>query len=88
MELPQHLLDFVDGQSAETDNGNNTDGNDNDWRLSNESEDAMRSLVQKKYAPNTAKKICYVIHLWKDWVSIFIYLFIVFINFSQYLRVH
>ena len=61
MSLPIEMIDFVLEQEQEEEN-------EEDWRFAEESEEAVTQLTQFSVSENTARKILFVLRLWKDWV--------------------
>ena len=57
--------DAVDGAGDGDGEVEVEDDSETDWRFGNEDENAVEMLKKKKYAPKTAKKILYVLGLWK-----------------------
>ena len=62
-DLPADLLDLVvndfDGEEED---------DEEDYRFGNITVDELVLLTSKNVAENTARKIRYVINLWRDWV--------------------
>lgn len=64
-ELPSDILDFVLSQLDEYDQ---EDESETEFRFADVNEETIGMLESKNIAANTARKITYVLNLWRSWV--------------------